>query len=69
MTIARVRADMLQLLTIRNKMYEEDKFGYFNFQKRLGEGKHSMHNVIEKQQIKGVTSVIFRLKHLSIILY
>ena len=50
-------------------MYEEDKFGYFNFQKRLGEGKHSMHNVIEKQQRKGVTSVIFRLKHLSIILY
>ena len=69
MTIARVRAEMLQLLNIRNKMYEEDKFGYFNFQKRLGEGKHSMHNVIEKQQIKGVTSVIFRLKHLSIILY
>ena len=50
-------------------MYEEDKFGYFNFQKRLGEGKHSMHNVIEKQQIKGVTSAIFKLKHLSIILY
>ena len=69
MTIARVRAEMLQLLNIRNKMYEEDKFGYFNFQKRLGEGKHSMHNVIEKQQRKGVTSVIFRLKHLSIILY
>ena len=30
MTIARVRAEML---------YEEDNFGYFNFQKRLGEGE------------------------------
>ena len=69
MTIARVRVEMLKLLNIRNKTYEEDNFGYFNFQKRLGEGKHSMHNVIEKQQIKGVTSVIFRLKHLSIIPY
>ena len=57
------------IIEYKKQMYEEDKFGYFNFQKRLGEGKHSMHNVIEKQQIKGVTSVIFRLKHLSIILY
>ena len=39
MTTARVRAEMLKLLNIRNKMYEEDKFGYFNFQKRLGEGE------------------------------
>ena len=30
---------MLKLLNISNKMYEEDKFGYFNFQKRLGEGE------------------------------
>ena len=28
-----------KLLNIRNKMYEENKFGYFNFQKRLGEGE------------------------------
>ena len=37
MTITRVRVEMLKLLNIGNKMYEEDKFGYFNFQKRLGE--------------------------------
>ena len=39
MMIARMRAEMPKLLNIRNKMYEEDKFGYFNFQKRLGEGQ------------------------------
>ena len=39
MMIAKVRAEMPKLLNIRNKMYEEDKFGYFNFQKKLGEGE------------------------------